>query len=105
MPDQPPYRSPVLEHLGLVAGRYDALSIGDVRDHATPRPEMRDRTGGAAVQALGLKGLGGINHALSLGPRCLQNKPTSRRLHLGVLPPSSTLTPAVGPWTPSLPLG
>ena len=41
MPDQPPYRSQVLDHLGLVAGMFDELGIGDVLDHATQQnPEM-----------------------------------------------------------------
>ena len=30
MPDQPTYRSQVLDHLGLVAGMFDELGIGDV---------------------------------------------------------------------------
>jgi len=30
MPDQPTYRSHVLDHLGLVAGMFDALSLGDI---------------------------------------------------------------------------
>ena len=65
MPDQPPYRSQVLDHLGLVAGMFDALGIGDVLDQATQQnPAMRDRTVGEAVKAMGLKSLGCINHAL-----------------------------------------
>ncbi len=45
MPDQPPYRSQVLDHLGLVAGMFDELGIGDVLDQATKQnPEMRDLT-------------------------------------------------------------
>jgi hypothetical protein len=69
MPDQPPYHSPVLDHLGLVAGMVDELSIGDIIDHATPQnPELRDLTVGEAVNAMGLNGLGCINQALYLGP-------------------------------------
>src|SRR5712691_9879698 len=41
MPDQPSYRSQVLDHLGLVAGMFDELGIGDVLDQATHQnPEM-----------------------------------------------------------------
>jgi hypothetical protein len=44
MPDQPPYRSQVLDHLGLGAGMFDALGLGDVLDQATQQnPAMRDR--------------------------------------------------------------
>ena len=52
MPDQPRYRRQVLDHLGLVAGMFDELGIGDVLDPATHQhPEMRDRTVGEAVKA------------------------------------------------------
>ncbi len=53
MPDQPTYRSQVLDHLGLVAGMFDELGIGDVIDRATQQnPEMRDLTAGEAVKAM-----------------------------------------------------
>jgi Domain of unknown function (DUF4277) len=65
MPDHPPYRSQVLDHLRLVAGMFDELGIGDVLDHATQQnPEMRDLTLGEAVKATVLNGLGVINQAL-----------------------------------------
>ena len=35
MPNQPTYHSQVLDHLGLVAGMFDELGIGDVIDQAT----------------------------------------------------------------------
>src|SRR6516164_10793261 len=48
----------VLDHLGLVAGMFDELGIGDVRDKATQQnPAMRDRTVGEAVKAMVLNGL------------------------------------------------
>jgi hypothetical protein len=57
MPDQAPYRRQVLDHLGLVAGMFDELGIGDVIDQATqPNPELRDRTVGEAVKAMVLNG-------------------------------------------------
>jgi Domain of unknown function (DUF4277) len=57
MPNQPAYRSQVLDHLGLVAGRFDALGMGDVLDHATHQnPELRDLTVGEAVKAMVLNG-------------------------------------------------
>ena len=78
MPDQPTYRSQVLDHLGLVAGMFDELSIGDVIDHATQQhPDMGDLTVGEAVKPMVLNGLGCINQALYLIARFFQHKPTS----------------------------
>jgi hypothetical protein len=58
-PDQPTYYSPVLDHLGLVAGMCDALGMGEVIDHAPHHnPERRDLTVGEAVTAMGLHGVG-----------------------------------------------
>jgi len=87
MPDHPTYRSQVLDHLGLVAGMFDELGIGDVLDRATHHsPDMRELTVGEAVKAMVLNGLGFINQALSLVPRFFQNKPTSRLISLRVTP-------------------
>jgi transposase len=87
MPDQPPYRSQVLDHLGLVAGMFDELGIGDVLDQATQQnPEMRDLTVGEAVKAMVLNGLGFINQALYLVPRFFHNKPTYRLISPRVAP-------------------
>lgn len=87
MSDHPTYRSQVLDHLGLVAGMFDELGIGDVLNRATHQdPQMRDLTVGEAVKALVLNGLGFINHALYLVPRFFHNKPTSRRISPRVAP-------------------
>jgi len=87
MPDQPTYHSQILDHLGLVAGMFDELGIGDVLDQATHQnPEMRDLTVGEAVKAMVLNGLGFVNHALYLVPRFFQNKPTSRLIAPRVAP-------------------
>ena len=87
MSDQPTYRSQVLDHLGLVAGMFDELGIGDVIDKATHQnPEMRDLTVGEAVKAMVLNGLGFINQALYLVPRFFENKPTSRLIAPRVTP-------------------
>lgn len=81
------YRSQILDHLGLVAGMFDELGIGDVIDQATQQhPEMRDLTVGEAVKAMVLNGLGCINQALYLVPRFFQNKPTSRLMAPRVAP-------------------
>jgi transposase len=75
------YRSQVLDHLGLVAGMFDELGIGEVIDQATQQtPEMRLVTAGHAVKAMVLNGLGFVNQQLYLVPRFFQDKPTSRLL-------------------------
>src|SRR4029450_10162290 len=88
LPTPPPlYRTQILDHLGLVAGMFDELGIGDVIDQATHQnPEMRALTVGEAVKAMVLNGLGFINQALYLVPRFFQHKPTSRLISLRVTP-------------------
>src|SRR5262249_29595030 len=87
MPDQPTYQSYILDHLGLVAGMFDELGIGDVLDQATHQnSEMRDLTAGEAVKAMVLNGLGFISQALYLVPRFFQTKPTSRLIAPRVAP-------------------
>ena len=87
MPEQPSYRSQVLDHLGLVAGMFDELGIGDVLDQATHQnPELRDLTVGEAVKAMVLNGLGFLSQALYLVPRFFQHKPTSRLISPRVTP-------------------
>jgi transposase len=82
-----PYRRQDLDHLGLVAGMFEELGIGDVLDQATRQnPEMRDLTVGEAVKAMVLNGLGFINQALYLVPRFFQYKPTSRLISPRVTP-------------------
>ena len=74
-----PYRTQVLDHLGLVAGMFDELGIAEVIDKATPQnPEMRMVTAGHAVKAMVLNGLGFVNQQLDLVPHFFQNKPTFR---------------------------
>ena len=87
MPDHSPYRSHVLDHLGLGAGMFDALGMGDVIDQATHQnPDMRDLTVGEAVKAMGLNGLGLITQAVYLVPRFFHTKSTSRLLSPRVAP-------------------
>ena len=87
MPNPPTYQSQVLDHLGLVAGMFDELDIGDVIDQVTQQnPEMRDLTTGEAVKAMGLNGLELINQALYLVPRFFQHTSTSRLISPRVAP-------------------
>jgi transposase len=77
--------SEVLDHLGLVAGMFDELGIGDVLDRAMqPNPETRIVPVGNAVKAMVLNGLGFMNQQLSLVPKFFQNKPTQRLIAPGI---------------------
>jgi transposase len=77
--------SEVLDHLGLVAGMFDELGIGDVLDRAMQHtPETRIVTVGSAVKAMVLNGLGFVNQQLYLVPMFFQNKPTQRLIAPGV---------------------
>jgi transposase len=86
IPPQPqPYRTQVLDHLGLVAGMFEELGITDVIDRATKQePGMRMVTAGHAVKAMVLNGLGFLNQQLYLVPHFFQNKPISRLIAPGI---------------------
>src|SRR6516162_6396934 len=86
LPPQPqPYRTQVLDHLGLVAGMFEELGITEVIDRATKQdPEMRSVTAGHAVKAMVLNGLGFINQQLYLVPHFFQNQPLSRLIAPGI---------------------
>jgi transposase len=77
--------SEVLDHLGLVAGMFDELGIGDVLERAMQHnPETRIVTVGNAVKAMVLNGLGFVNQQLYLVPMFFQNKPTQRLIAPGI---------------------
>src|SRR5215217_8863292 len=84
-PKPQPYRTQVLDHLGLVAGMFEELGITAVIDQATKQdPEMRIVTAGHAVKAMVLNGLGFLNQQLYLVPHFFQNKPISRLIAPGI---------------------
>jgi transposase len=84
-PKPQPYRTQILDHLGLVAGMFEELGITEVIDQATQQdPEMRMVTAGHAVKAMVLNGLGFLNHQLSLVPHFFQHKPISRLMAPGM---------------------
>ena len=93
-----PYRSQILDHLGLVAGMVDELGIADVIDQATQQnPETRLVTVGHAVKAMVLNGLGFVNQQLYLVPMFFQNKPTHRLIRHSAQPaPVSCINCLVG---------
>ena len=84
-PKPQPYRTQVLDHLGLVAGMFEELGITEVIDRATKQdPEMRIVTAGHAVKAMVLNGLGFLNQQLYLVPHFFHNKPISRLIAPGL---------------------
>src|SRR5499426_2509522 len=84
-PKPQPYRTLVFDHLGLVAGMFEALGITEVIDKATqPDPERRIVTAGHAVKAMVLNGWGFINQQLYLVPHFFQNKPIARLIAPGI---------------------
>src|SRR5262245_52206456 len=84
----PTYQSQVLDHLGLVAGMFNELRIGEVIDRAIPQ-DLPQRTVslGQAVKAMVLNGLGFINQQLYLVPSFFQTKPTDRLIGPGITAP------------------
>jgi transposase len=83
----PSYESRSLEHLGLVAGMYDELGIGEVIDRVVPQDTgKRIVSLGQVVKAMVLNGLGFVNQRLYLIPHFFQDKPTERLLGAGIGP-------------------
>lgn len=83
----PGYKSRTLAHLGLVAGMYEELGIGEVIDRAVPQDEeKRIVSVGQAVKAMVLNGLGFVNQRLYLMPHFFQDKPTERLIGAGICP-------------------
>ena len=71
------YETKTLEHLGLVAGMFDELGVGELIDTVIPQDfEQRQVTVGQAVKAMVLNGLGFANRRLYLTPHFFANKPT-----------------------------
>jgi transposase len=69
----------------VVAGRFDALGLGDVLDRAPQQnPATRMVTVGHAVKAMVLTGLGFVHQQLYLVPMFLHHKPTARLLAPGL---------------------
>jgi Domain of unknown function (DUF4277) len=64
---------------------FDELGMGDVRDRPLQHtPETRLVTGGGAVNAMVLHGLGVVNQQRSRVPRCFQHQPTQRLIAPGI---------------------
>jgi transposase len=79
------YQSEVLDHLGLVAGMYDELGIGERLDELIVQDQAyRQVSIGQAVKAMVLNGLGFVNQRLYLVPYFFENKPVERLLGPGI---------------------
>jgi transposase len=73
------YQSQILDHLGLVAGMFDELGIGEVLDRRIAQDASRRQVSvGQAVKAMVLNGLGFVNQQLYLVPSFFDNKPLER---------------------------
>lgn len=77
--------SKTLDHLGLVAGMYDELGIGDIIDEAIEQDEeKRSVSIGQAVKAMVLNGLGFVNQRRNDFPKFFQDKPVDLLIGEGI---------------------
>ena len=73
------YSSKLLNHLGLVAGMYDELGIGELIDRLIIQDEdKRTVSIGQAIKGMVLNGLGFTHRALYLTPLFFRDKPVDR---------------------------
>ena len=80
-------KSLALDHLGLVAGMYDELGIGQSIDAAIRQDtNKRNLSLGQAVKAMVLNGLGFVNQNLYLVPHFFSKKPTEALIGADILP-------------------
>jgi transposase len=87
MSDTETHKSETLEHLGLVAGMFDELGIGELVDELVPQDfSQRKVSVGQALKAMVLNGLGFANRRLYLMPEFFRNKPTERLVGAGISP-------------------
>jgi transposase len=71
--------SKVLDHLGLVAGMFEELEIGDrIDEHITQDLDEREVSVGQAVKAMVLNGFGFVQQRLYLTPEFFERVPTER---------------------------
>jgi transposase len=79
--------SKVLDHLGLVAGMFEELDIGDrIDEHIAQDFSQRNVSVGQAVKALVLNGFGFVQQRLYLTPKFFERLPTERLVGEGIRP-------------------
>jgi len=80
-------QSRVLDHLGLVAGMFEELEIGDRIDEQIAQDlDEREVSIGQAVKAMVLNGFGFVQQRLYLTPEFFERVPTERLIGEGVRP-------------------
>ena len=79
------YKSYTLDHLGLVAGIYDELGIGQLIDQLIPQKfEQQTISAGQAVKAMVINGLGFTQRTLYLMPEFYKSRPVERLIGAGI---------------------
>lgn len=75
------FKTTHLNHLGLVAGMFDELKIGETLNQAIPQDlNKRNVSIGEAVKAMVLNGLGFVNQTLYLTPQFFEKIPIDKLL-------------------------
>lgn len=81
------FRSKTLDHLGLVAGMFDELGIGETLDRIIPQDLSQKKVSvGQSIKAMVLNGLGFANKQLYLVSSFFNSKPTERLVGTGIKP-------------------
>jgi len=95
----PSYETRILDHLGLVAGMYEELGIGEVSDRAVLQDkEKRLVAVGQVVKAMVPNGLGLVNQRLYRMPPFSQDKSTERLIGAGIGPEHLNDDITIEPW-------
>lgn len=79
-------QSYLIGHLGIVAGIFDALGIGEVIDRALPKQGSRNVPHSIIIKAMILNGLGFTHQRLYLFPNFFMTIPTEKLLGEGISP-------------------
>ena len=75
-----------LGHLGIVAGIFDTLKIGEVIDEVMPKQGLKNLPHSTIIKAMILNGLGFTHQRLYLFPNFFMNIPTEKLLGEGIDP-------------------
>ena len=80
-------QSKIFDHLGLVAGMFEELEIGErIDEHIAQDLNEREISVGQAVKALVLNGFGFVQQRLYLTPKFFERLPTERLIGEDVRP-------------------
>ncbi len=85
--EAPPVKTLLLDHLGLIAGMFDELRIGEIIDQEIEQDDKaRIVSIGNAIKGMVLNGLGFVNTRLYLVPEFFEQKPTEKLIGPGIKP-------------------